>query len=284
MSRVRPSARILVSIRQHKKTAGTVWPSNDLFASFCRLLIYGIEQYAAKRKKPEDVGVVYLNLSQLKEVTGKKRVDSAARVMQELEKSGLIICRSSAALWSIRIPKFAKHQGIGTKNVTPQSQSQSQSQIQKKSKSKSKKKIRLRVEPPEVRATRAPRPDSTVSVAIPDWALDLSRQLALSVQAQRPGTKVPETNGTLVAWAKVFVLLHGRGPSPEEITERTAWVFSEANLSRGQYAIVARSPAAIAAKWDRIADGMDRASLEAKKNETIEERGARITKEINDEQ
>ena len=109
---------------------------------------------------------------------------------------------------------------------------------------------------------------------VPPWAIDLSKQLAQAVTSTRPGAIVPTTKAQLDKWAHEFTKIERRGVDPEEIARRCAWIFSEENVDRGRYAIVARSPRAIAEKWARIVDAMKRAELE--KPETPSDRVARL--------
>jgi hypothetical protein len=131
VSRVRPHAKVHTSLKYHHKTAGAVWPDNDMLAAYTRLLVYGIDQFAAKRG-----GVVRLNASQIQDVAGKKRLDRALLLLERLANVGLTSPATSgerpANVWAITIFKFAEKQGIDSKNCSPREQKQKQSTEEEK--------------------------------------------------------------------------------------------------------------------------------------------------------
>lgn len=114
MPRLRPHVKIHCTAKSHPKTAA-VWRSNDLLATWVRLLDKGIEQYAAKRG-----GVVRLNRTQWCEVTGKGRSDVALKSLRLLADVSSISLRLHGDIAEITIPKFAQKQGIGLGKGAPQ--------------------------------------------------------------------------------------------------------------------------------------------------------------------
>ena len=263
MPRVKPHAKVHVSIASHAKTAA-VWADRDLRAGLVELWRIGVEKYAGKTGD-----WIHLNRAALHSVSGRSQFQAGVKWTSTLCELMSYPMRVQGEVVSILIRNFAKKQGFDVRNVAPPNPIP----IPKPKPIPSKRRENGKARQQELVA-----PDGATPPPLPDWSMDLAKKLAVSVQAQRPGTAVPVTPGALARWAVVFVRLHKRGNEPEEIERRTAWIFSEENLAQGEYAMVARSPSAIAKKWDRIADGMERGKRATKANETIAERGARIGK------
>lgn len=114
MPRVKPHTKIHLSAKSHRKTA-ELWQDNDLLACWVRLLDVAMERYAAKNDN-----VVILNRTQVIEITGKKRFDSAKKLLDYLASTSPVVVEYLGSTVQVHVPKFAEKQGIGRKNVAPQ--------------------------------------------------------------------------------------------------------------------------------------------------------------------
>lgn len=122
MPRVKPHAKIHTSLRSHHKTAA-MYSNNDLLSTYVRILTLAIERYADKTNDS-----FHIHDRELKDITGKGRIDVARKLLRSLAEVSPISARLEGDLWLISLPNFAKKQGFGPRNGkdgdTPQPQPQ----------------------------------------------------------------------------------------------------------------------------------------------------------------
>ena len=106
MPRVGRHAKLHCALQSHPKTF-YVYGDNDLFATYARILMLAVERFAARTGNRFDV-----KQKELLELTGKRRIDAAKRVLDYLSTMGpvLIDYRGDSAL--ITIPNFSEKQGF----------------------------------------------------------------------------------------------------------------------------------------------------------------------------
>ena len=107
--RVRPHAKLHVSLRHHSKTA-VMFADNDMLAMYTRLLLLGIERFAARND-----GKFHIHWRELGEISGKHRRDVAEKSLQRLADLTPTCAEPAGDLWEITIPNFAKKQGFKQK-------------------------------------------------------------------------------------------------------------------------------------------------------------------------
>ena len=129
MPRVKRHAKVHASIANHQKTAA-VYANNDLLATYVRLLILGVERFADR------YGDSFLiHKRELGRITGRHRVDVAAKSLRSLAEVSPISAEPDGDLWRITIPNFARKQGFAEKNggrMEPSSSSSSSTTTTKK--------------------------------------------------------------------------------------------------------------------------------------------------------
>lgn len=106
MPRVTPHAKLHVSLKNHRKTA-QLFADNDLLAAYTRILLLAVERFA---DRTEDSFTVHK--SELMVLAGKKRADSALRLVRYLSDTSPILVQSEGSLFRITVPNFAKKQGF----------------------------------------------------------------------------------------------------------------------------------------------------------------------------
>lgn len=96
--------RVMEDILHHPKIRAV---GHEGLATYIKILAV-----ANQRKAHETDGIIELDISTQQLVTGKKRADSAARVLHYLSTSGLLVLHYCGTSARITLPKYAEKQGF----------------------------------------------------------------------------------------------------------------------------------------------------------------------------
>ena len=111
LARVRPHAKIHISLESHEKTA-EVYASNDLLATYCRILLLAVQRFAGRTGN-----TLTLHKRDWCKITGKGRADVALMSLRCLADVSPISVRHQGDVCSITIPNFQRKQGFDTKEL-----------------------------------------------------------------------------------------------------------------------------------------------------------------------
>lgn len=222
-------------MRWHRKTAA-VWADNDCMATYARLLVMAMEQYAAKRD-----GVVRLTPPDLLAATGRRRRDYALLTLSKLVAMSPLSLSCVGADCLVTIPNYARKQGIGGQNSLPQNAESRKQKAEKMSDEQGSLGL-----PPIGSKSPQQKPSEKAK------ALAVHLRGLIEARLGSSGARKP------AAWALQLEKLHakGQGPSWDAIEHAIDWCYGPENDT--EYRIEVQSATALRDKWSRIQAAIQR--------------------------